>query len=195
MPQFLGFNYATPITIESVSVDIVSESANLKIFNVSKDAQRWDLRITLVGGIDDNLYGEFIAHYLKNGISSAFNIEIPQNPSVLTAYSKGAGAIQSSAAGALGATSINVDSTTAFNLPTGLFFRFSNHNKVYVVTTQRVGDGSLEFSPPLHTAVPDNTSLVTEDVMINVVHNRSNREFSYTRGVIQRITASFREFL
>lgn len=83
-----------------------------------------------------------------------------------TAIGGGDVAGAAAAAGAIGATSLAVDAFTGSEtVVAGDSFVFANHTQRYVATattTMSTGAGTLTFSPPLVSAVPDNTVVTLE---------------------------------
>jgi hypothetical protein len=89
---------------------------------------------------------------------------MPQNIGVIRNRT---GTGQGTATGTINATSVTAVYTGL--IPTGALIRFANHNKVYMATADRSGNGSLSIYPALRSAVPGGTIMYCGDnVIMNV---------------------------
>lgn len=77
------------------------------------------------------------------------------------------GSALTAAAGAVGATSIAMDGITG-TLKAGDFVKFGGHSKVYCLTADRAGAGTISFKPSLRAAVADNEAITYANVPFTV---------------------------
>lgn len=110
----------------------------------------------------------------QRGMSETFTIVLPD---ISENSGTASGAILTSAAGAIGDTSIAIDGITGI-LKAGSVFKFTGHSKVYMVTADRDGTGTLSFMPALTSAVSDNEALVYDNVPFTVRLANDVQEFA-----------------
>ncbi len=192
--EFLGYPYVD-VSITEETNDFQTTSQNLKTQTVSNGAQRWILDITFTGDMWSKLNAEINAHYVGNK-TAPFDVTFPQHWLIKPTNSNN---ILSDANYNAGTASIGLYSSTGFTLPIGYYFKFANHNKVYLITaainSTAGGSTTLQFYPQLTTNVPYNTQIIVDDVMIKVNHDFRNSSTTYRRGVIQSWRAKFLEHL
>lgn len=79
----------------------------------------------------------------------------------------------------------------------GDMFRFKNHSKVYMCTTDCTSDGSgvanLIFSGACVSSVPSGTKLWTSDVPFTVIVSDPEQEFEVSAGGITTLSINMRE--
>ena len=76
----------------------------------------------------------------------------------------------------------------------GDFFKFANHSKVYMCTSDFTsGDTTLYFSGSLVSDVPSGTALTISDVPFTVILDNEVQEFSVGLGGISTLQLDFRE--
>jgi len=109
----------------------------------------------------------------QRGMAETFTIVLPE---VSSSSGSATGTIRASAAGSIGDTSIAVDGFTG-TLKAGDVFKFANHTKVYMATTDRNGAGTLSFQPALVSAVADNQVITINNVPFTVRLNNDVQEY------------------
>lgn len=109
----------------------------------------------------------------QRGMAETFTIVLPE---VSSSSGSVSGTIAASAAGSIGDTSIAVDGFTG-TLKAGDVFKFANHAKVYMATSDLTGSGILSFQPALISAVSDNEIITHDDVPFTVRLNNDVQEY------------------
>lgn len=109
----------------------------------------------------------------QRGMAETFTIVLPE---VSSSSGSVSGTIAASAAGSIGDTSIAVDGFTG-TLKAGDVFKFANHAKVYMATSDLTGSGTLSFQPALISAVSDNEVITHDDVPFTVRLNNDVQEY------------------
>jgi len=100
---------------------------------------------------------------------------------------------------AIGATSILLGNcgNTKMVLAAGDFFKFANHSKVYMCTTDCTSNSSgvatLYFSGGLVSSVPSSTQLTITAVPFTVIFENEIQEYTVGAGGISVITLDMRE--
>lgn len=87
------------------------------------------------------------------------------------------GTVSTSGSTASGATSTTITGLTG-TLKAGDFIKFANHSKVYIITADRAGNGSLTFEPPLIVTVATSAGITYNAVPITVRLNGDVQEYS-----------------
>ena len=80
MASFMGFQYATPLTVSSNQPEVVTDTLSLRRVVSSTDAQRWEMQIPLVPDAygSANLVNTIQVHREMSGGHTAFAIAAPQ---------------------------------------------------------------------------------------------------------------------
>jgi hypothetical protein len=163
--QFEGADIVTPFTIYSNQPSYDVETVSLKIQRASQGYQRWELSFTTVLA-DDKQVDSFL-HQLEN-FDSNNTMVMPQFEKPLSEFTCDSDTPGIAIAGSTGDTSIWISGASADGIiPKGMFFKFSNHDKVYVTTNSIDLAGNLarelEFYPALRSAVSTGATLELDD--------------------------------
>lgn len=172
---------AFPISIGAASASIRSRVFNLMSESVSGRIQvrtigghRWEITLSFPP-MTRAEFAPVSAFVMRQaGMAETFTI-VP--PEISSASAGPSGTITASATGAIGDTSIAITGLSG-TLTAGDFFKFANHTKVYQVSTNLTGAGTLEFYPPLQSAVPSTTAIGYNDVAFTVRLAADVQEFS-----------------
>ena len=203
MADFIGsgLDYSTPLTITSRQRTFRSETVNLKTQTNRSDAQRWDLQITLTpsANFDQAPAGAALSvHRTVNGISKAFNIEMPQHVGVRApTHSVSVRAVTPS-----GFTDVPLVTDGSHTIiQAGQYVTFGSFLKVYQVITAVSGfgvgddDEALEIFPPLiqHLAMG---TVVNFNPDISVFYARDGADgITYASGIVVRASVALVEAL
>jgi len=87
------------------------------------------------------------------------------------------GTVTTSGSTASGATATTITGLTG-TLKAGDFFKFATHSKLYMITADRAGNGSLAFEPPLIVTVSTGSGITYTAVPITVRFNGDVQEYS-----------------
>jgi len=100
----------------------------------------------------------------QRGMAEEFTIVLPE---ISSKSGDAAGTVLTSLSEAIGQTVISIDGLTG-TLKAGDMIKFANHNKVYMIVSDRAGNGDLAIQPSLTVAVPDNTEITYDNVPFTV---------------------------
>lgn len=115
----------------------------------------------------------------QEGMLGTFQVTIPILSSTSGTVS---GTAAASASASVGAKSVSIDGITG-TLKAGNFVKFANHSKVYMLTADRAGDGSMAFTPALVAAVADNEVVTYTDVPFTVRITNDVQEYPANTAV------------
>jgi hypothetical protein len=110
----------------------------------------------------------------QRGMAETFTIVLPE---VSTKSGTATGTLSANANAAIGATTLAVDGITGI-LKAGDLIKFANHSKVYMITADRDGAGTLTFFPGLVSAVINNEVLTYNNVPFTARLTNDVQEFS-----------------
>ena len=200
MASFMGFQYATPLTVSSNQPEVVTDTLSLRRVVSSTDAQRWEMQIPLVPDAygSANLVNTIQVHREMSGGHTAFAIAAPQPLNTDPTFS---GAISTLGAHTAGTSTVLIAGTATFNIPAGRFITFGSTGKLYRVTTTAVSSGgastAINIFPALVADVAGSTELVHTGVNMQARYENQGGLVSYTlnQGVVDRLTISVVEAL
>jgi hypothetical protein len=148
--------FVAPMSILSNTPVFGQDSISLKRY-VSRrgKAQRWEIVTSLMPTNND---ANFLIHSVTNNASKVFDVLMPQvKLQNLTTYT-GSIFVGNTIQG--GSTSIPVLFTGGTGrLSKGEFIQFSNHDKIYLVTQDRINSGVLSIFPELRVSVDNTVSI------------------------------------
>lgn len=110
----------------------------------------------------------------QRGSAETFTIVLPQ---ISSKSGDASGTILVNGAADIGATTVGVDGVTG-TLKAGDMVKFANHNKVYMLTADRAGDGNISIQPALRVAVPNDNAVTFDSVPFTVRLNNDVQEFN-----------------
>ena len=100
----------------------------------------------------------------QRGMAEEFTIVLPE---ISSKSGDATGTVLTSLSEAIGQTVISIDGLTG-TLKAGDMIKFSNHNKVYMIVSDRAGNGDLAIQPSLTVAVPNDTVITYDNVPFTV---------------------------
>jgi len=110
----------------------------------------------------------------QRGMAETFSIVLPE---ISSKTGNASGTIRASSLTAVGATAVPVDGISGV-LKTGDMVKFANHAKVYMITADRSGNGSLSIEPALQAAVANNEALTYDNVPFLARLNNDIQEYA-----------------
>jgi hypothetical protein len=126
---FEGSPIVAPLTIRSNEPVFVADTISLKQQRASQGAQRWELDFQIqTRDIEEDYFVGIVT-----GINTAKAITMPQLNSVDNKVTVTSNGVPSTTAAGVNTVIINFNQ--AGFLPKGSFIQFSNHNKIYMTTT------------------------------------------------------------
>jgi len=142
-------------------------------------SQRWEFT-AVFPPMNRAEYGPINAFLIKQrGMLESFQIVLP----IISDKSSSASGTITSGTASIGATVCNITGLTG-TLKAGDVIKFASHNKVYMLTNDRTGNGTIEFEPQLMAAVTAAT-LTYDSVPFTVRLNNDVQEFNYaTDGTV-----------
>ena len=179
-----------PTSPEFSSVNFTSES-----FNVSSQTISGRIQVRNVGGQRFSFSAVYprmtraefapVTGFMmaQRGMAETFTIVLPD---ISDTAGTATGSAAASSTGAIGDTSISVSGFTG-DLKAGDVIKFANHNKVYMLTADRSGAGSMSFQPGLTASVPSTTAITYNDVPFTVRLANDVQEF----GLATDLTYSY----
>lgn len=187
--------FTVPLTVRSNKPTSVSDALSLKRFITSSAAQRWEIEANL----EPLAYNaeDLMVELVTKGKDQTVKVLFPQNFAVKNKLILNN--VNLAANGSAGSSTI----TAQFNgfLPKGLFIKFPNHNKVYMLTENATSNNianntTLYIYPNLLTAVPSNTVLLTDTIANFYVDTDSVSGMVYSDGILMEMgTLKFIEAL
>lgn len=179
---FEGSPIVAPLKIESNEPIFVTDSISLKQQRASQGAQRWELEFTVMTrDVEEDLFVSSIVY-----ANQARTMVMPQ---LLSVDNK----TTCSVAGTVSATATVASSTVSITfseigttIPKGSFIKFSNHPKLYLVTSEVTTTGS----PVVVSIFPVLREEVTSGVTVNHPGSPTKPMFTYyqstdnVRGII-----------
>lgn len=171
-PSSPGF---TAINFRSTNYNLSSTSLSGRTQVRGLGSQRWEFSASFPP-MERSEYGPVNAFLIKQrGMLESFQIIIPE---VSTKSGTATGTLTANGAVSVGATSFTVAGLTG-TLRAGDVFKFAGHSKVYMITADRSGAGSVSFEPPLQYGAANAEGVTYTDVPFTVRLNNDVQEFSY----------------
>jgi len=171
--------FAAPMTVRSNHPVYASDALNLSRQITRRTAQRWEIESALEplsSGAQD-----LFAHIVSYGYSTPITIITPQNYGAILKRTS-----TSSPTASASANSVSVTVSGNVNLiPAGTFIKFSNHNKVYMVTGDRSGNGAMGIYPALRTSVSGTAFTHRDDVQMTCHYDLDTTiGMTFTDGIL-----------
>ena len=128
MTDFLGLRYANPISISSEVVEHLSRSRDGTLIGTREGYARWIVSV----GIEPQKYGAtgLLAHRMKHASTIPFRMKMPQ-----TIETGDFQTLDIQSASPIGSDKVTVTISALIDTVIGRFISFSNHAKVYVVSS------------------------------------------------------------
>lgn len=182
MASFLGLRYISPLSIMSEKREFRSETLSLRIQTLTSETQRWRVKVGLEYDTGANKGGSNLSvHRAEHSFTESFEMEMPQwfdiedllevpqeiDEIILTANTAGS-------------KTISINSVHNFFIPKGWFLKFSNHTKVYQVTSDVDHDANDAIDLPIFPALQRGIATTdTLDVTPNItVYYAQNMDLS-----------------
>jgi hypothetical protein len=184
---FDGAQILAPLTIKSNEPVFEVETLNLRKQRASQNVQRWEISFSTIGTAETQ------ADIMLGAISSPQVVQtmiMPQLPSVDEATTINKSRIAIGAGAPVGANAVAASPVGVFGIiPKGTFFKFSNHDKLYVTTSDTsVASLSvmLNFYPSLQMPVVTSQTIeIKENAILTFQRDLDNqRGITFTDGVL-----------
>jgi len=153
---FNGATILAPVTITSNQPIYETDTVSLSKQRASQGAQRWELSFTTV--TTENTEADMLVGMIT-GLATSATMVMPQIPSAAKGNTASVSLVISVAAAA-GLSAVTVVSDGV--IKKGSFIKFSNHDKLYMVTADvAAGTAPVSIYPSLRTAVAITDTLQT----------------------------------
>jgi hypothetical protein len=153
-PEFQAIN------LESRHNNVMSETVSGRMQVRTLGGQRWSFTAKYNPMTREEFQPVFAFVMSQQGRFGTFTI-VP--PVIGDASGDVSGTALVNATTAAGATSVAMDGITG-TIKAGDFIKFASHSKVYMVTADRAGAGSVSIEPPLVSGVTDNEAITYDSV-------------------------------
>ena len=177
------------INLSSQNPTLYSEAVNGRQQSRKIGGQKW----TFTASYATMSRGEFSPVYAftvaQNGRHGVFTVV----PDGISSTSGTASGTVTTSAAIKGVTSVTVAGLTGA-LKAGDVVKFSGHDKVYMLTADRSGDGAMEFTPPLIAAVGTET-VVYNSVPFTVRLANDVQSYKVNSGMFYKYEVDFVEAL
>lgn len=172
--------FVTPLTIRSNQPVTVSDTLSLKRNTFRRATQRWEVEARLFPL--STSAQDLMVNFITKGFSETLQIYMPQNYGAKQAKTAtGTVTIFNTVAASSSQLLISANATNnAKKIPKGTFIKFSNHAKIYMITTDVILSGTLNtvalnIYPALRSAVPAGTTIkYQDDVIMNCKYDTDN---------------------
>ena len=148
------------INLESRHNNVMSETVSGRMQVRTLGGQRWSFTAKYNPMTREEFQPVFAFVMSQQGRFGTFTI-VP--PVIGDASGDVSGTALVNATTAAGATSVAMDGITG-TIKAGDFIKFASHSKVYMVTADRAGAGSVSIEPPLVSGVTDNEAITYDSV-------------------------------
>ena len=199
MPSFLDLDYVLPVSIESIEPNLlVNRALTGKPFFSRADAQFWRVSfLTKPIRKFDSKIREVASHLFRHSIHRPFTVQIPNPLDIKTSIRP---PVTTDAVA--GANAVVVTLTKKQKLVSGQYVKFSNHNKIYLITSdvsvKSAGDATVNVFPALVKDVPANSLLQSAagDLSMRVTYaENQSRRLVYPQGGLIQFSFTFDEYL
>ncbi len=136
-------------------------------------AQKWSFTAKYNDLTRDEFAPVFAFIMTLGGQLTSFDI-VP--PVISSTSGNATGTVLANGAHTIGDTTITVDGLTG-TLKAGDFIKFANHSKVYMVTADRTGGGTLSIQPGLLSSVADDEEITYNNVTFKMRLDNDVQEF------------------
>jgi hypothetical protein len=158
---YKGAQILAPYTIRSNEPMYDVDTVSLKKQRASQNAQRWEISFNTAGTVD-TVQDMLIA--AVNATQLTDTMVMPQLPAVDEKTTISTASLPVAVAGAIGDTSVVMQVAGPTGLfPKGSFFKFNNHDKIYMTTSDTSFDGgtnvTMNFYPKLRSVVTTSNSV------------------------------------
>lgn len=162
------------INVTSRASNVVSETRSGRRQVRSIGSQRWSFtaQYAQLKRVDFNPVYAFIM--TLDGQLNSFTV-VP--PVIGSTSGTASGTALTNGSHSIGDKTVSVNGFTG-TLKAGDFVKFANHNKVYMVTEDRLSDGVLNIAPALVESVSDNTEVIYNNVPFTMRLDNDVQEYS-----------------
>lgn len=172
---YKGAQILAPYSISSNEPMFDVDTVSLKKQRATQNVQRWEISFNTIG-TPDTVQDMIIA--ATAGVQTVDTMVIPQIPTVdaLKTITNDNAVIATLAV--VGATSVTMQvAGNSGTLPKGSFFKFANHDKIYMTTTDINFDGATDLSVSIYP------SLRVEQPISGTIRTGPNATLTYYKSI------------
>ena len=148
--------FVVPLTLRSNKPVFVNDSLSLKRVTKTRSSQRWELAARLTP-LSENA-NDLMVHLIDKGVTTPFNIVIPQNTGVMKRRTN-QGSVTLAAATLIGDNQVNIKFSSGL-LPKGTFIKFTAAGKVHMTLDDVTApSGITRVHPPMRQARAINSTV------------------------------------
>jgi len=154
----------------------VTVSVSGRTQRIKTGAQYWSFKLKSPPMARDDMMADFAFIVQQDGQVGSFTI-VP--PTISSTRGTASGTLTNDATVAAGQSSCQTDGATG-TLKKGDLIKFSNHDKVYMITEDVTISGTndaISFYPPLVTGITNSTTITYNDVPLKVYFDRDEQKF------------------
>jgi len=178
------------INLQSESPTLFSETVSGRMQSRKISGQKWTFTATYPPLTRTEFNPVFAFTVLQSGRHGVFTVTPTE---ISTSSGNPSGTVTCSAA-ALGATSVTIAGLTGA-LKAGDVVKFSGHDKVYMLTADRSGNGAMAFTPALITAVTTSDTVIYINVPFTVRLANDVQGYQLGAGMFYKYEVDFIESL
>ena len=153
-----------------------TESVSGKTFRIKTGAQKWSFKLQSPAMTKADMMADYSFIVQQDGQYGSFTI-VPSE--IGSTRGTATGTLTNDATVALGQSAAQTDGGSG-TLKKGDLIKFSNHDKVYMLTADVTISGTndaISFYPPLVTAITDSTTITYNNVPIKVFQDKDQIKF------------------
>ena len=125
----------------------------------------------------------------QRGMAETFSIVLPE---ISAKSGTASGAVLTNGTASIGATSVVIDGLSG-TLKAGDMVKFDNHSKVYMITADLTGPGTLSIQPALRVALTNNIGVTYDNVPFLVRLDNDVQEYSLSSSSLLDYEVDFIE--
>jgi hypothetical protein len=125
----------------------------------------------------------------QRGMAETFSIVLPE---ISSKSGTASGAVLINGTASIGATSVVIDGLSG-TLKAGDMVKFDNHSKVYMITADLTGPGTLSIQPALRVALTNNIGVTYDNVPFLVRLDNDVQEYSLSSSSLLDYEVDFIE--
>lgn len=172
--------FTAPLTVRSNQPVFVSDTLSLKRQITRQSAQRWEIE----AGLEplSTSANDLFVNLVTNGYTQTVSIIVPQNYSAKSKRTANNNSVI--ATGSAGSSQVTIEDSSGL-IPKGTFIKFANHSKIYITTSNLIGEGNLNIFPNLLVNLTDIALSYKDDVTMSCLYDTDVvRGMVYSDGIL-----------
>jgi hypothetical protein len=170
--------FVAPLAVDSNVPEFASDTLALKRVVGRRPGQRWEISARLVPLSVDA--GDLFAMLTEKSHTEKIDVGTPQNYGVI--IKRVQSGVVATAVGTKDASSVTVTNTGL--IPRGCFVSFAGHDKVYMATGARSGNGTMGIFPKLRASVNGVMKWEDDVIMKTYAEMENIAGMAYVDGIL-----------